>query len=198
MRIVRVGVCLLAGAVVTWAVAWGCALWGEGPRLEFNLRPVEPRVSAFVPAYPEDQGWIGGRTRVRTKTLIITALDDDVLPATEAYDLQEFGWPARGMLGRTKLDYGDQIVLDTYLAAPSWMGPGPDCPGLPTEVLPLGFALNTLLAAGVLMGVVETFAWARRRGRRRRGRCPACGYDRRGLAGGDAAACPECGAGGGR
>jgi hypothetical protein len=65
---------------------------------------------------------------------------------------------------------------------------------LPLEILPLGFTLNTLLAAGVLLGVVEGFAFARRRARRAKGRCVACGYDRGGLPN-DAAACSECGAG---
>jgi hypothetical protein len=62
---------------------------------------------------------------------------------------------------------------------------------LPTAVLPLGFALNTLFYAAVLLGVVEGVAFARRRIRRRKGRCASCGYDRAGLA--EGAACPECG-----
>ena len=62
---------------------------------------------------------------------------------------------------------------------------------IPLDVLPLGFTLNTLLAAGLVLGVVEGVRLARRRLRRKRGRCPACGYDRRGLA--EGAACPECG-----
>jgi hypothetical protein len=61
----------------------------------------------------------------------------------------------------------------------------------PLGIIPLGFAANTLLAAGVLLGVVEGCAFARRRVRSARGRCPSCGYDRRGLAAD--AACPECG-----
>jgi len=63
---------------------------------------------------------------------------------------------------------------------------------LPTRILPLGFTLNNLLAAGVLLGMVEGFALARRRVRRAKGRCVACGYDRGGLAD-NAVACPECG-----
>jgi hypothetical protein len=62
---------------------------------------------------------------------------------------------------------------------------------LPARILPRGFTLNTLLAAGVLLGLVEGFAFARRRVRRAKGRCPSCGYDRGGLA--KNAACPECG-----
>jgi hypothetical protein len=62
---------------------------------------------------------------------------------------------------------------------------------LPTRVHPTGFTLNTLLAASVLLGATETIGLARRRLRSRKGLCPACGYDRRGLQ--VEAACPECG-----
>jgi len=62
---------------------------------------------------------------------------------------------------------------------------------LPAGIIPLGFALNTLLAVGVLLGATEGIAFARRRVRRAKGRCAACGYDRGGLA--NDAACPECG-----
>jgi hypothetical protein len=64
---------------------------------------------------------------------------------------------------------------------------------VPTDILPLGFTLNTLFYAAVLLGVVEGVAFARRRVRRGKGRCPSCGYDRAGLA--EGSACPECGGG---
>ncbi|HYE62533.1 MAG TPA: hypothetical protein VD997_11115, partial [Phycisphaerales bacterium] len=57
--------------------------------------------------------------------------------------------------------------------------------------LPLGFTLNTLLYAGVTLGLIEGVAFTRRRRRRNKGRCPSCGYDRGGIA--VDAACPECG-----
>jgi hypothetical protein len=62
---------------------------------------------------------------------------------------------------------------------------------LPLRPLPLGFAADTLLYAGAFRGLTILLAGARRSWRRRRGRCPGCGYDRRGLA--EGAACPECG-----
>lgn len=62
---------------------------------------------------------------------------------------------------------------------------------LPLRPIWTGFLINTLLAAGVLVLLVRGQRATRRFVRARRGRCPACGYDRAGL---DAsAACPECG-----
>jgi hypothetical protein len=63
---------------------------------------------------------------------------------------------------------------------------------LPTRILPLGFTLNTLLAAAVILTLTEGPGAWRRRARRAKGRCPSCGYDRAGIT--MDAACPECGA----
>jgi hypothetical protein len=112
------------------------------------------------------------------------------------------GWPLFAMTGWSEPDFfnpkpvrhRDALVIPqrvfNRLAVPptsaSWQWQR-----LPTRIVPLGFTLNTLLAAGVLLGVVEGFAFARRRARRVKGRCAACGYDRGGLP--NDAACPECG-----
>jgi hypothetical protein len=85
------------------------------------------------------------------------------------------------------------VLTNSIIWTEEWqrLRPHKDCRGIPARVLPLGFALNTLLAAGVLLGVTETIGLARRRLRSRKGLCPPCGYDRRGLH--VEAACPECG-----
>ena len=59
------------------------------------------------------------------------------------------------------------------------------------EPLPLGLLANAVLygACMWIFSLVPPFL-ARRLGRSRN-RCPACNYDRRGLA--ESAACPECG-----
>jgi hypothetical protein len=90
-----------------------------------------------------------------------------------------------------------QGASSTAVIAPpvSLTRPGTGVRALPLGILPLGFALNTLFYAAVLLGVVEGVAFARRRVRRAKGRCPSCGYDRAGLA--EGSACPECGGGGG-
>jgi hypothetical protein len=103
----------------------------------------------------------------------------------------EYGWPLPS-LGIEAYDpgvFGNTMQTDA-IDAPRWLRPkGPQW--LPTAVLPLGFALNTLFYASVLLGLVECVAFARRRVRRGRGRCASCGYDRAGLA--EGSACPECG-----
>ncbi len=67
-------------------------------------------------------------------------------------------------------------------------------PGSPPRPLPYwpvwpGFAVDTLLYAGVLMLGVCGWRWARRR--LPPGHCRGCGYDLSGL--GDGVVCPECG-----
>lgn len=61
---------------------------------------------------------------------------------------------------------------------------------LPWYVIPHGLAVNTSLLALPWLAILHVGA-ARRLVRRRRGRCPACGYA---LQGGTTARCPECGA----
>jgi hypothetical protein len=98
----------------------------------------------------------------------------------------EFGWPLRASRLALWWDYqGNMGGEDTLIIQLDGTR------RLPTRVLPLGFALNTLFYAAVLLGVVEFVAFARRRVRRGGGRCPACGYDPAGRA--EGSACPECG-----
>jgi hypothetical protein len=111
----------------------------------------------------------------------------------------DFGWPLRSQRGegtyvtqsaewRMRVRrQGGALYWATSLTHPSRGFAGK----LPTRILPLGFVLNTLFYAAVLLGVVECVASARRRVRRGKGRCPSCGYDRAGLA--EGSACPECG-----
>lgn len=59
---------------------------------------------------------------------------------------------------------------------------------LPLGVRPAGFTLNTLVWSGLIFAAAAAGSTLRRRIRRLRGHCLACGYNARGLD-----ACPECG-----
>jgi hypothetical protein len=106
---------------------------------------------------------------------------------TQTATVADFGLPYRSMRGRRA---GEEYSFVNLYPAFKLRA------SVPTEVLPLGFALNTLLAACVLLGVVEGFAFVRRRMRHGEGHCPLCGYDRAGIT--MDGACPECGAGAGK
>jgi hypothetical protein len=180
--------CFLAGAVVTWAVAWGCALWARYP----NRPPGSynwPRPEAWPVPVPSD--WPEPQA---VDALTNPLVDSNVFWRNLAggqYGVTEvrFGWPVRAMSWvHFYRDDGDRAIWwDEGLRLETLRGRL-----LPLRVLPLGFMLNTLLAAAVLMGMVEGAGIARRRLRAHRGRCPRCNYDRAGIAGD--ALCPECGA----
>ena len=65
---------------------------------------------------------------------------------------------------------------------------------IPLHIIPLGLSLDSLVYAAPLAGIILLPRWMRRlrrASRRRRGHCPACNYDLRGLA--RNSPCPECG-----
>jgi hypothetical protein len=101
-----------------------------------------------------------------------------------------FGWPAYSLACGTP---------DRFDSPPEWFGllEMPFEPfwlrldGLPIHVMPRGFAIDTVLAAALWSLVLFGVPAARRRHRRRRGRCASCGYDLRSLTAGTT--CPECG-----
>jgi hypothetical protein len=200
--IVKLTLCTLAGAVVTWGVAGGCALWvpvrvqsARGAALDgFLTAPPswsERSETDLLQLTTTDARGIGLRHGVCGRLLLHGG---DRLGDIRLMWRLEAGWPVPAVMGEGRREM-TTVTSRGALAIPPWLRPRPlptSRPHLPARILPVGFTLNTLLAAGVLLGVVEGFAFARRRVRRAKGRCPSCGYDRGGLAGD--AACPECGA----
>ncbi|MCB9840197.1 MAG: hypothetical protein H6809_00925 [Phycisphaeraceae bacterium] len=131
--------------------------------------------AADVPA----DGGEGERTRV---TLIETAA----------------GWPMlslRGSVGSASPTAApSDMAVYSGIRLPDFMMKWGRPAFLPIDPIWPGFALNTALYAGAVFILLST-PWAigslRRAIRRRRGRCPACGYDARGTP--PDAPCPECG-----
>ena len=193
--IVKLTLCTLAGAAVTWGVAWGCALWAPPTPIETAIyRLARSPTGDLVPA-EHGTGWyeywrLTRADRFENAEEIKPPSWAFILPGCESTGCFGYGVPAVCLVQLTGLQMEPTMAYRTT----GWILPGKAQRALPTHILPLGFTLNTLLAAGVLLSLVESFAFARRRVRRAKGRCVACGYDRGGLAGGEATACPECGA----
>ncbi len=98
------------------------------------------------------------------------------------------GWPMRSMEGarwenkdgvslyRGAVEYGGDFAANLHIF--------PLRPFLP------GFVFNSLFYGAALWVLIPGLFALRRQIRRRRGLCPACGYD---LRHGEHEACPECG-----
>jgi hypothetical protein len=138
----------------------------------------------------------------------ITLYISEPVPPQGAYTVSEArsGWPARAMRtvqlqhptgAGSKVDGSSwqtwrperrwAVRLPSYSMASEFEHRGM----LPTAVVPLGFAIDTALFGGIIFLLWCAPPLARESLRRRRGACPACGYDLRGITSGT---CPECGA----
>ena len=105
------------------------------------------------------------------------------------------GWPWRCLHAEGGGDT-DWEIRGT-VRVPTWLRPAADrfeftAAVLPLQIVPSGLAADAVSYGILAFAVGRAARAASDRFRRRRGRCPACNYDRRGL--GPDAPCPECGA----
>lgn len=201
----KITLALLAGAVVTWAVAWGCALWGPRPmrrgEVQVKGEAAVQRARENGLIVPGDFGDSTFNSEVHsapgyqmTFVGFITVEHPRTTSSQRVFACDRFvrstGWPLLGLRGTLRAEQGEPLRRTGILLVPSRVArvlhTRGEQPRLPCVPIPLGFTLNTLLAAGVILMLTEGAG-----ARRKRGRCPWCGYDRAGAAGG--AACPECG-----
>jgi hypothetical protein len=207
----KVGAALVVGVVVTWVVAWGCALWApmtwgnpDGSRGAFP-----PETFIAVPS-----GWAqrdqferrlivwseSSAFGVVVRTCLMDSLDDDVFVRRRwVYEIST-GWPLACLHSRVEADAprgkkDNVIAVGAMAETPGWLRPRTFSRffphRLPCRILSFGFAVNTLMAAGVLIGATDGVRASRRWMRRRKGLCVQCGYERAGVVQEDL--CPECG-----
>ena len=114
-------------------------------------------------------------------------------------EIMNVGWPKPCFSARRMTEQGF-VIFEPWqdaISAPAWLkptvSPYPLHPArvIPTRPLMWGLAANTIVYASALLMVTTICGPVVRSFRRRRNHCPACNYDRRGLATG--ATCPECG-----
>ncbi len=203
-RLTKLVVFLLLGAIVNVAVAWGCATWIVP--LKNDLAAWQRQLNA--PLRSDYRRWWATHApsgfqkepvvAVRSANVGVThvsmwkpvaftpegTFDHDLVLRIRA------GWPLRAVEGASWRAAGTptagtpKVTPDALVVLPA--------NGLKILLRPVwpGFAINTLLYAGVLWLLTLGSFTARRIIRRRRGLCIKCGYDLRGT---EHAKCPECG-----
>jgi hypothetical protein len=217
-RLVTICVCLLLGAIVNVAVAWGLSLWGKLPwsaQIEF-LEQTPPDLEEFVPP-----NWVDSNTHVvmrplkrssiaGLKIIQLTSISVSIgpgqitRPVPRVLHLQRAGWPLLALECTGHLEWkdspsnGDQILVPRWHAGfnvGSAFSPRTEdlyCPTyerpLPLQPLWPGFAINTVFYAAIVWLLFAVPGRIRRFIRIRRGRCGACGYPI-----GTSDVCTECG-----
>jgi hypothetical protein len=195
---IRLAAFAVVGAVVTVAVAWTLTIRTAkvGPYLDI---PGEQWIYPAARSWPPNSiAWMTagapGVTVVQARSDLIRhsiflqreariglpwralcSREDDVL------DAETFG---ETRTPRAGLDLPDNLEVSKPIE-PTLRGALPVVPILP------GFALDTAFYAAIAFALWSAPGVIRRRLRRGRGGCPACGYD---LRGSTSAVCPECGA----
>jgi len=201
--LLRMILCLAAGAVVTVALAWWCALYGhiDNGRSDFGA-PGRDWPASAPSGWPQPDHFsrlagFGISGRGANLGLGRDSKDPDFFEC--GISVREFGLPFRSMAVTIVHTYRYPRVFTDI-----WTGwyengvkppPALDRPGLgdrriPLRPLWLGLAADTTLFATLAWVGSQLPSAIRRRKRRRAGRCIRCGYDLAGLSPGTP--CPEC------
>jgi hypothetical protein len=203
----KLAACALAGALLTVAVAWGCVACASHKRL---LPDVSMGWLGFDRTFdqwpdPPPAGWPGRGLTFASEgpgvrgqvwqNAQVWGINDSFY---DAYWMRhiECGWPLTALKGLSKHHIlRDSGVVDR-VRHEHWSGLRlrirPRQPiMLPVEPHWPGFALDTAFYGALVFLLWSAPGVVRRRTRKRRDRCPTCGYDLRGTTNGP---CPECGA----
>ncbi len=171
-----IAVCLLLGAVVNVAVAWGCARW---PRYANWISPDEDLQVLPSSRLDVDIDMLWESRALGVEIRVFVGMDSNQREVHGTHVLS--GLPARSMSGET-WDAGQR---------PKWLNPRAMFVGrglIPFRPLWPGFAVNTLFYATALWLLIPGPFVLRRFLRLRRGLCPKCAYPM-----GESAVCSECG-----
>jgi len=183
---------LAGGAIVNVAVAWGCALWSPERYSEVSEgQPPQPLWWTRSPQSFEKD--------IEVPTVTIQGFGTrGIAMGADLWGcfIREPGWPC------ATFQYGVEILegsKDSPWCHRAWRVPS-SMPWveihrrfIPNHVLVVGFAINTIFYAAMLVILFYGPGKVRRFVRVRRGRCPACGFI---IAPGTCASglCSECGA----
>ena len=212
-RLLTILIFLLAGAVVNVAVAWGCAAWVNIGR---PVRAAEREARVTPDHYWQiERLHRVGALRIASSRRAEHSLNYDFTEihvphwselASVAVEFRANGiedrladargWPVLSMCCHIDFDYNappssfrsnDGIILAPYTGVAT---ASVRVRALPLRPIWRGFALNTIFYALILWLPICGWRDIRRLIRRKRGLCPACGYDLRHA---DHDTCPECG-----
>lgn len=169
------------------AVAWGCALWsplGEAVVIVDGAQAAMRRAEGI----PADRYVMVSRRA--SPVLAKTILQWHVPGESNVLWVFDAGWPFGALSAQVNLEE----EVRGGIRSPAWLRPRSHLKiARPLPLVPLwpGSLANTAVAAIALYLVTLAPFQIRRFIRRRRDRCPRCGYD---LSGADHERCPECGA----
>ena len=181
----KLALCAIFGAAVTVLLAWTAGAHGYLLPWRDNYRGIVAPWPAPAPAgwpvapdYTNETMFLGGDERNSV------AGGFDMIRTRTGFPLRSFGYFLwRRTTGATQ-------VYEERGKMPAWM---PDLGFFepPAAILWPGFLFDTAFYAALAFSMWSAPSFVRRRARKRRGACPACGYDLRTSA--QTGPCPECG-----
>jgi hypothetical protein len=205
---------LVAGLVVSVAVAWGSVYWGTLERAgATSAQGWSERLGEGVPSpqellMAEGPGvcvWIGTASEptergFRTWSFFVSeagwprpALRSTSMRSPQGADAGGWWNAVRGGIELSERKWVFETRTERVVNGMPIVNTRTITPGkrLPLEPMWGGLAVNTLIVAGSLGMAAQAARWIRGWVRVRRGACRRCGYSQAGLAPGSP--CPECG-----
>jgi hypothetical protein len=190
--VVRLAIFLLLGAIINVAVAWGCAAWsplryGHGD----EQSPVDVEWARSVGFSFDESGLPTVIQRAASSGFALCHVYPYSIGGRVGASRYSAGLPFHSFQAHATRSDVDE---EWRVACGAALQPDPHVrPELVLPYRPLwpGFAINTIIYAAIVWVLFAVPGAVRRRVRRKRGQCAACGYSRRGIS---ADKCPECGA----